>query len=195
MADFWKKITGFAGNIITNWAFTDKGIAVLTAVWGIVMGILTYFTKALSIFSPLSYGLAVALGLMIGLHLCRLFNKTFSEKYTNERTYVEYKIENRRINLVKKSNIYKEPSVTLVDNQIINAASVPSTPRQTHGPLSANILVNFEKPIKPSQFHVMLESIVGVSPTRENSSMDERWSSLVITNIQDNCSFRIRFDQ
>lgn len=189
--------------------FTDKGIAFITAIWGIIMGILTYFTDIIKLFAPLSYGLIISLGLFIGLHLCRLFNSIFTTKYTSRPTFIEYKMEKGRINLIKKSNIWAEPNfmlnVTLIPDsppiQANNArnqkrleAKTPTTFKE-HELKTATIQTTFDKPIAPESFHIHLVKDVGQCPAILHCSITMRNATVVLGELTNDCSFRIWFNE
>jgi hypothetical protein len=170
------------------------------------MGILAYFTHAISQYAPLSYGFSVAAGLAIGLLLLKLYNNVMTSKTTEEPTFIEYRMNNGRINLIKKSNIYKEPSVQLQDLTVINQPQPAENRAARRGKgqqaqvaearnfKSAVITALFQRPLSSESIHFHIEEIGGGCPTREISSVDNRWASIAIANIADNCSFRIHFN-
>lgn len=141
---------------------------------------------------------------------------------TKKPTYVEFKFENCRLSLTKKRNIYKEPHIELViaQNGGVNVTiyqpptpqnrkeargqksqkSIAQQPAQSTGPAvvhlkaSAHIIVIFEKPILTSGMHLQLENIGGKMPTKDNQSCDERWASIALSDLEEDASFRIRFN-
>jgi len=201
-------------DIFVGWSFTPWGLTTWSAVGGGIMLRLTYLTTQLQQYAPVSYGVAAIFGIIASVVLLRLLLSIWlaiSQRLaTKKPTFLEYKIENGRINLVSKSNIYKEPSCEFQDNMVvkqnhpigqnreqkrqIEATHTGPAQTVTKLPSSASILVHFDKPIVPADFHVRIEQIVGNCPTREASSIDERWSHIVLGKITDNCSFRIRFN-
>jgi hypothetical protein len=190
-------------NTFVEFSFSPIGTGVWATIGGGIMAILTYLTTALQQYSPLSYGIAVFFGLISTLIVIRLILSawlSFSQRlYTNKPTFVEYKIDNRRINLVRKSNMYREPSVVLEDikpsqqNRKQRRADQSNNNEQPDI-ISARINAIFERPITSSSMHLKIESISGQCPTRENSIMDERYGNLTISNIKDGSYFRICFN-
>lgn len=180
------------------------------------MLLLTHLTTILKDYAPLSYGLSFFIGVIIAIVILRGLLSiwiSFSQRlFTKKSTFIEYRVENRRINLVAKENIYKEPLCNFQDKKHLNlqvANQVPQNRQQkratqatqqvpsqtiTDLPSSASFLVHFEKPIHQSVLHVKLENKVGTFPVMEGHTIDERWSNVVLTNIPDNCSFIIRFN-
>lgn len=177
------------------------------------MAFLAYLTEGLKAFAPASYGVAFVFGVVSVFCVMRIMVSIYigiSQRVTTKKkTYIDYKMENGRIVLVGKSNIYKEPSVTL---NVLMAPEAPSTPLIANNQRNANrlakknpavlketgktasILVLFEKPVASETFHIRVESGVGKCPTREMSSMDNRWASIAISHLEDECSFRICFN-
>lgn len=180
------------------------------------MTFLTYLTTALQDYAPLSYGVAASFGIIAMIVILRGAISiwiSFSQRLTTKKaTYIEYKINSRRSNLVKKSNIYQEPSFSLLEKLTPESpapdlnrnqkrtikATQPASPQvvklKQDECLSAQILVLFEKPIASSSMHIKIESISGNCPTIEFASNNERWASVAISNIYDGCYFRISFN-
>ena len=206
----WDTIKEFGGVIFTNWLFTEKGTAAIALLWGAIMAALTYFTHSLDIFAPLSYGLLASLGIILGLHVCRLANSTFSQRFTKKPTFVEYKMEKGRINLVKKSNIFGEPAarlnIQLVQDKPQMIASNPRNKRRLdkknasltlkeHDSKSLSVLVIFDRPLANSDFHVHIVGLGGTCPTREASDINSRVSTVALSNVSNDCSFQIWFNE
>lgn len=175
-------------DIFIDFSFTPWGIVIWSAVGGIIMSILTYFTTALKVYTPLSYGIAFAFGIIAILIILKFILSiwiTFSQRiFTKKPTFIEYKLENERLHLIKKSNIYKEPSCILM------------TPKQNTSitaPL-ANIIVIFERPISSSSILTKIKNISGPIPTKDSSTIDERWATIALSNIKESSYFRIYFN-
>ncbi|MES2204703.1 MAG: hypothetical protein V4496_05725 [Pseudomonadota bacterium] len=187
-----KKIFEF----LFEWSFSFWGNTIWCAAVSIVMAVLTFLTNALKNYSPLSYGVTIVFGIITTLIILRLLLSifvTFNQRVaTKKPTFVEYKIHNRRMTLVKKSNIYQEPSTTLMDPTL-----TPSTQQQATVPnscLSLTVLATFEKPIASISMHLKIEQISGQCPTIDGSNTTERWAQVRINNIHDECYFRIWFN-
>lgn len=215
----WQSAKNFSGSIFTNWMFTERGIALLTIIWGAAMSVLTYFTDSLVQFSPLSYALALAVGLFVGLHLCRLFNSVFSSRRTNKQTFIEYRMENNHLEIVSISNIYKAPIMEQAGQQIMNiqlvvpqspnrkakraAASnqavptqpLPQPPQQAQPDpnLDLSITALFEKPIINVRV-AKIEKLSGSAPKITACLPDERWCKLSLIEIKNGSYFRIQFN-
>jgi len=201
-------------DIFIGWCFTPLGIAFWGSIGGGIMWLLTSLTSALSDYAPLSYGIAFTIGIIISITILRGVLSiwiSFSQRlFTRKPTLIEYKVENRRINLVAKQNIYKEPLCDFRDQKHFKITNpVPQNRSQTRKlqatqpvpsqtisnlPSSASFLVHFEKPLHQSTLHVRIENKAGTFPVMEGHAIDERWANVVLTNIPDNCSFIIKFN-
>jgi len=191
--------------------FTDKGAATLAVIWGVVMTILAHLTGSFDEYQPFLHGvvfflfffLAFILWLLIGW----LWNIVSEKIMTKKATYVEYKVENGRLNLTAKSNIYKEPTCMLnvvIPTQVIKpnraqrraGKNMPVVVQKdgSRKMVSAFLIVVFEKPIHPSSFHLRLEPMGGTSPTKDSHGYDERYAHIGISNLTDDAAFRIRFN-
>lgn len=205
----------FIGNLTKDaffkWLFSPSGMAVLSVLGGFSMLSLNYFTTALQELAPLSYGVAFLIGVLAILWILNLsvaiWQKFSGTHLTKEATFLEFKVEHGRINLIAKGNIYKEPNTSFVNNHQVTLPTPGANRRDRRAkeamqiapvvsqlPHTAQIIVQFEKAIAPSSFHLRLEGIVGQCPVRDTSALDERWAIITLSNILDNCSFRIRFN-
>lgn len=209
----WNKIRDFCQDLFVGWLFTAPGIAVCTAIGGVVMAWSTYATVALKEYAPLSIAVASVFGFISVLAMLRIAASCYlvikRSLNTKKSTFIEVKIENRRANLVAKSNIYKEPSMQLEDGRIVNIQAAPqdanrktrravaaqAAPTFTQLPVKINIMAHFEIPIAPETFLVRVESLFGAAPTKEASSVDERFANVVLANVPDSCTFRVYFNQ
>lgn len=201
-------------DVFVGWSFTPLGTAFWGSVGGGIMWLLTSLTTALNDYAPLSYGIAFFAGVIIAILILRGALSiwiSFSQRlFTKKPTFIEYKVENRRINLIAKENIYREPLCNFQDKKHLKitnpvpqnraqkrkAEATQDVPSQsiTDLPSSASFLVHFEKPIHQSALHVRLENKAGSYPVMEGHVIDERWANVVLSNIPDNCSFIIKFN-
>ena len=92
-------------NTFVEFSFSAWGIAIWSAIGGDTMSILKFVTTTLQTYAPLSYGIATAFGIIAMLAILRgaisiwtAFNQRI---FTKKPTFIEYKIENGKINLVK----------------------------------------------------------------------------------------------
>lgn len=209
-----KKLQEFSTNLIIAWLFSPLGIAAIGTIGGLAITILTFFTAQLNSYAPLSYGLAMICGIILALIILYLLASIYiavqGNFKTKKPTFLEFRVEQRRVTIINKSNIYKEPSVGLSDfhqydspapaevgNRKQRRAMAVSgeTSRQVIGKnLTLNLRVMFDKPIDPTTFHTRIEPLEGTCPTRDESVMDERCCDMILSNLQDNSSFRIRFN-
>ena len=200
-------------NIFVTWLFSQAGAAFIATLVATGMTYLVHLTEAFQTYKPASYGfvffisiILILLIIFVMMHIVAFIKKI---EHTDLSTFVEYKIENGVAYLTKKSNIYKEPSSTLMDIRFVEQTEQPAHNRtQKRTPVSKipvipqvigqerklNLLIVFNKPIKPENFLVRMEPLFGKLPTRDISSIDERWCSIALSNVQDNSSFRIRFN-
>lgn len=202
-------IKEFVGNFFSNWAFSNAGIAFFASASGLMMGGLAYLTTEFQAYAPFSYGLAIAFGLILGLIICSQFNRVWAARFTTKPTFAEFKMEKGRINLVKKSNIYGEPSVDLgivavQEQPAIQANSARNQKRlnernpptfKEHDLKTASIRVIFDKPVANSNFHVHLVSVGGQCPTRIASAIDNRTANVALENITNDCAFQVWFNE
>lgn len=210
----------FAIGQAVSWLIsTPQGAALFASVLGTLLTVLAYFTDGLGLPGPFSYGVIFVITLFVTFAFTLLggfiWLQISQRLSTNKPTYVEFKVEHGRLNLLSKSNIYKEPSVNLtiaVPQQLIflTSSAKGSKPQKGGGsPIpqpspaaqppaqdkpQAFIIVLFERPISTSSFHLRLEAVAGVVPRKEQSGMDEKWCFIGISEIHDNCIFKIRFN-
>jgi uncharacterized protein (DUF58 family) len=121
------KLISFLGQFITWLLTTPSGATVLSAVISVIMTFLSIFTDKIIQYAPLSYGFVAFafffLALIFSLSAGFIWTQISQRILTKKETFLEYKIENRRINLVKKSNIYKEPYCELIDQPEVSIAT------------------------------------------------------------------------
>lgn len=178
----FKSPQNFLQSLVTNWLFTEKGTAFVTLIWGAMMGLLAIFTDGLRQYAPFSYGCAVALGLFIGLHLCRVFNNMFLRRKTKKQTYIDYKFDNNLLEIVGRQNIYKMSHSITAALPINNQEAANSQPF---------FIVVFERPIHAS--HIYTEEISGKAPLIQTAFLDDGFAYFTLVNYASPSRFKIIF--
>lgn len=210
------------------WLFTDPiGAFFQGVVWGAIMTFCAYLSGTFKEYGALAYCIAffatffaaILLALLAGWIWTHISHRLG----TTKPTFIEYKFQNGRMHLVKKSNIYKEPTCSLAPiipqtlniliqqpplqnrqqrraqgqgQQVVpNPLATPPAPQQPQEPrMTAFIITMFQKPILPSMFHMRLESIAGALPSTDQSSIDEKWGLVALSNLTEDSRFRIYFN-
>lgn len=207
-----KSIGNFFSSVLAGWVFSAQGIAVCGIVGGAIMAFLTYLTKNLDGYSPLSYGVAAVFGIISIIIILRSLIAIYiafnEQMYTKKPTYIEYRMEQGRINLVSKSNIWGEPAFALgIHLEQSPAAQANSQRNQRrlekkhpvkvteHELKTGTIHAVFDRPIAPKSFHVHLVKGVGKCPVRMASNIHSRGASVELNEITNDCSFQVWFSE
>lgn len=205
----FQQIKDFCGTLFTNWLFTEKGTAFVMLFWGALMGWLSYLTNGIiQENAPFSYGVCIAIGLVIGMYLCRAFNSMFIRRKTKTPTYIEYEMDGNLLEIKDKRNIYKVPHNLNIQVSIVGMVPIPEgaiqpmpaplpqqpTTNQTETRVTNPILVNFERPIHAS--HITIEQISGQRPRVGSLAvLDDSFSYLSLENLSSPSRFRVYFQR
>lgn len=177
------------------------------------MLILTHISGLFSQFGLLAYGVIFFVAFFASIILTFIAGWIWTHiSYilgTKKSTFVKYKVENFRLNLIGKSNIYKVPHTKFLDATYMPAQVMPSHNRQNRRAqvsqqtsplppavrtLDAFIVVQFQKPIRSSAFHLRIENDGGTSPITGDTCIDERWGLVQLSGLEEGSAFRICFN-
>lgn len=160
--------------LFVGFLFSGPGIALCVALGTSAMVVITYLTKALASFAPLSYGVVAVLS--IAVFLCIFFAAANITKQvrTHKPTFIEIDVSNATLGVLRTSNIEDQRSFNLQQTIVY--------------------LFIFKRPVAPGHI-IHIDGLRNSIPKIEKQYVTSKAACIFLTGIAPECAFRLTFNK
>lgn len=154
--------------------FSGPGIALCVALGTGVMVALTYLTKGLASFAPLSYGVVAVLSIVVFLGIFFAAANIAKQVRTHKATFIEIDVSNATLGVSRTSNIEDQRSFTV------------------QGTVAYFFV--FRRPVVPGHI-IHIDGLRNSIPKIEKQYVSSKAACIFLSGVAPECAFRLTFNK